>query len=40
MGILYLIQQVELCGTNRYKIGCSSKNTQEEYYHIKKVQDI
>ena len=29
MGIIYLIQPAELVGTNRYKIGCSSKNTNE-----------
>jgi hypothetical protein len=26
MGILYFIQPAELVGTNRYKIGCSSKD--------------
>jgi hypothetical protein len=26
MGILYFIQPAELVGTNRYKIGCSSKS--------------
>lgn len=29
MGIIYLIQPVELIGTNRYKIGCSRKDTLE-----------
>jgi hypothetical protein len=29
MGILYLIQPSEFLGTNRYKIGCSSKSTLE-----------
>ena len=27
MGIIYLIQPAELVGTNRYKVGCSSKST-------------
>lgn len=36
MGLLYLIQPVELCGTNRYKIGCSSKNTLERVLSYKK----
>ena len=26
-GIIYLIQPAELLGTNRYKIGCSGKNS-------------
>ena len=29
MGILYLIQPAELVGTDRYKIGCSTKSTLE-----------
>lgn len=28
-GIVYLIQPAELVGTNRFKVGCSSKNTLE-----------
>jgi hypothetical protein len=37
MGILYLIQPVELIGTNRYKIGCSSKsNIDRVKYGYKK----
>jgi len=36
MGIIYLIQPAELVGTNRYKIGCSAKNTLERILSYKK----
>jgi hypothetical protein len=36
MGLIYLIQPAELVGTNRYKIGCTAKNTLERILSYKK----
>ena len=35
-GIIYFIQPKELIDTNRYKIGCSSKNTTERLKSYRK----
>merc|ERR1712031_34847 len=36
MGIIYLLQPAELCGTNRHKIGCSNKDSLERVLSYKK----
>jgi hypothetical protein len=35
-GIVYLIQPVELVGTNRYKLGCSNKTSIQRLVAYKK----
>jgi hypothetical protein len=32
MGIVYLVQPVELVGTSRYKIGCSTKSSLDRIH--------